>query len=162
MICATVPSSNHSIRRESATEWSTFERATSTCSAISSTFASSGNAMAASLALPFVTQEAGRWTLREGRPSSEDDGEKEDAMRRRGDIRKCSRCDIDMAIGESQRSSRWEGASLPLDLDEYCDACMLDFFTCEVSRPNENAVVRNQALKVSLRRERRTKVASSG
>jgi hypothetical protein len=63
-------------------------------------------------------------------------------MRRRRDLRKCSRCGIDMATGESQRSSRWDGASLPLDLDAYCDPCRLTFFVCELNRPGEHAIVR--------------------
>jgi hypothetical protein len=84
-------------------------------------------------------------------------------MRRRKDVRKCSRCGIDMAIGESQRSSRWEGASLPLDLDECCDACLLDFFTCQASRPASMPSSARQAVEgLSHVENRRTKVASSG
>ena len=63
-------------------------------------------------------------------------------MRRRRDLRKCSRCGIDMAIGESQRSSRWEGASLPLDLDEYCDACLLALLHMPGQPTSEHAIIR--------------------
>jgi hypothetical protein len=77
-------------------------------------------------------------------------------MQRRKDLRKCPRCGVDMATGERERRSRWGGVSLPLDLDEYCDTCRLNFFTCEVNRPGEHAIVREHV------RDRRTRVASSG
>jgi hypothetical protein len=79
-----------------------------------------------------------------------------DPMVRGRDFRKCPRCGIDMAIGESERRSRWAGASLPLDLDEYCDTCRLSFFTCEVNRRGEHAILPKHV------QDRRTKVASSG
>jgi hypothetical protein len=62
-------------------------------------------------------------------------------MARQRDFRKSPRCGLDIATGEGERSSRWGGASLPLDLDEYCDTCRLDFFTCEANRPGEHAIV---------------------
>ena len=56
-------------------------------------------------------------------------------MARGRDFRTCHRCGIDMAIGEGERSSWWDGADLPLDLDVYCDTCRLHFFMCEANRP---------------------------
>jgi hypothetical protein len=76
-------------------------------------------------------------------------------MERRTDLMKCPRCGVDLAIGESERRSRWAGASLPLDLDEYCDTCRLSFFTCELNRPRGPAIVRKQI------RDRRTRVSTS-
>jgi hypothetical protein len=52
-------------------------------------------------------------------------------MERRRDFGKCHRCGLDVTTGEGERDSRWDGAYLPLDLDEYCDTCRLTFFTCE-------------------------------
>lgn len=66
-------------------------------------------------------------------------------MEGRRDVRKCSRCGLDIATGERDRDSRWGGARLPLDLDVFCDACLLTFFTCEADRPGEHATVREQA-----------------
>jgi hypothetical protein len=103
---------------------------------------------------PFVAQEAGRWTLPPG-ADAEDDVEKEDPMDRRTDLMKCPRCGVDMAIGESERRSRWASASLPPDLDEYCDTCRLSFFTCEVNRPGGRAIIPKHV------RDRRTRVLTS-
>jgi hypothetical protein len=41
-------------------------------------------------------------------------------MRRRKNFRTCPRCGIAMASGEREQSSKWGGASLPMDLEEYC------------------------------------------
>jgi hypothetical protein len=70
---------------------------------------------------------------------------KEDPMRRRKNFRTCPRCGIAMASGEREQSSKWGGASLPMDLEEYCDSCLLNFFTCQANRPDEHAIVRKHA-----------------
>ncbi|HUF59846.1 MAG TPA: hypothetical protein VMR89_10270 [Actinomycetota bacterium] len=63
-------------------------------------------------------------------------------MARGRDFRTCHRCGIDIATGEGERSSRWDGADLPLALDVYCDTCRLHFFMCEADRPGDPASIR--------------------
>ena len=75
-------------------------------------------------------------------------------MQRGEDLRKCPHCGVDLAAGERELTSIWGRASLPLDLDAYCDPCRLSFFVCEVNRP-EQATVRTRD------RVRRTRVAGS-
>jgi hypothetical protein len=70
-------------------------------------------------------------------------------MQRRKNFRTCPRCGIDMTSGEREQSSKWGGASLPRNLDEYCDSCLLDFFTCQANRPGERAIVRKHARSAS-------------
>jgi hypothetical protein len=83
-------------------------------------------------------------------------------MQPRRDFRTCHRCGLDITTGEGERNSRWMGAQLPPDLDVYCDACRLTFFTCEAIRLGEHAIVPEHAVdSLSHVDNRRTRVASS-
>ncbi len=78
-------------------------------------------------------------------------------MARGRDFRTCHRCGIDIAVGEGERSSWWDGADLPLDLDVYCDTCRLQFFMCEANRPGDPASIRGYEVGPLSRVENRRK-----
>ena len=78
-------------------------------------------------------------------------------MARGRDFRTCHRCGIDIAVGEGERSSWWEGADLPLDLDVYCDTCRLHFFMCEANSSGRPASIRGYEVGPLSRVENRRK-----